>query len=185
MSWKSSEINNCSWIISTVLESLFYSSSCCQTCFPTIVGPMNRLWELILKMFLHSPEMNRSVFFSIHLLWMTKKINYFLRYLIFGERIFPWFNINPIPFVQWERFLVKSQQVFFFVVFSFAFDRHAKSFALSFNAYYSSWSSGISLPLLFKFITNLFDPWEILTQKWVLSLFKDIILTSTPCLPCK
>ena len=23
--------------------------------------------------------------------------NYFLRYLIFGERTFPWFNIDPIP----------------------------------------------------------------------------------------
>ena len=43
----------------------------------------------------------------------------------------------------------------------------------------------ISVSLLFKFITNLFDPWEILTQEWVLSLFKDIILISTPYLPCK
>ena len=37
----------------------------------------------------------------------------------------------------------------------------------------SSWHSGISVSLLFKFITNLFDPWEILTEEWVLSLFKD------------
>ena len=28
--------------------------------------------------------------------------------------MFPWFNIDPI--FQWERFLVKSQQVLFFVV---------------------------------------------------------------------
>ena len=41
-------------------------------------------------------------------------------------------------FFQWERFLVKSQQVLFFVGFAFAFDRHAQSFALSFNAYSSS-----------------------------------------------
>ena len=52
MSLKSSEINNCSWIISGVLESPFYSSSCCQTCFPSIVRPMNRSWECILKIFL-------------------------------------------------------------------------------------------------------------------------------------
>ena len=32
-------------------------------------------------------------------------------------------------FFPWERFLVKSQQVLFFVVFAFAFDRHAKSFS--------------------------------------------------------
>ena len=69
--------------------------------------------------------------------------------------------------------------------FASAFDRHAKSFLSSFNAYSSSWPSGISVSLLFKFITNLFDPWEILTQEWALSLFKDIILTSTPYLPCK
>ena len=38
---------------------------------------MNRLWELILKIFLHSPEMNCSIFFSMYLLRMTKKMNYF------------------------------------------------------------------------------------------------------------
>ena len=81
---------------STGLESPFYSS-CCQTCFPSIVRPMNRLCELILKIFFHSPEMNRSTLFSMYLLRMTKKMNYFLRYLIFRERIFPWFNIDPCP----------------------------------------------------------------------------------------
>ena len=99
MSFKSSEINSCSWTINTVLESPFYSSSCCRpTCFPSIVRPKHRFWQLILRIFLHSPEMNRSLFFSLHLFWMTKTINYFLRYLVFGERIFPWFNIDPIPF---------------------------------------------------------------------------------------
>ena len=42
--------------------------------------------------------------------------------------------------------------------FAFAFDRHAKSFALSFYAYSSSCSSGFSVSLLFKSATNLFDP---------------------------
>ena len=37
----------------------------------------------------------------------------------------------------------------------------------------------------FKFNTNLSDSREILTQEWMLSLFKDINLTSTPCLPCQ
>ena len=57
--------------------------------------------------------------------------------------------------------------------FAFAFDRHTKSFAFNFNAYSSTWSSGMSVSLLFKFITNLFDQWEFLTQERVLSLFKD------------
>ena len=97
MSLKSSEINNCSWSISTVLESSFYSSSCCQACFPSSGRPVNRLWELTLKIFFHSPEMNRSIFFSKYFLWVTKKMDHFLRNLVLGERLFPWFNIDPIP----------------------------------------------------------------------------------------
>ena len=31
----------------------------------------------------------------------------------------------------------------------------------------------------------LFDPWEIMTQEWELSVFVDIILISSPYLPCK
>ena len=89
MSLKSSEIHNCSWSISTVLESpLISSSSCCQAYFPPTVRPMNRLWELILKIFLHSPELNGSIFFSMHLLWMTKKIHHFLRYFKIGKQYF-------------------------------------------------------------------------------------------------
>ena len=83
-----------------------------------------------------------------------------------------------------KTFSYKTSPVFILTTFG-AFDRHAKSFAFSFNAYSSSWSSGISVSLLFKFITNLFDPWEILTQEWVLSLSKDQILISTPYLPCQ
>ena len=43
----------------------------------------------------------------------------------------------------------------------FAFNRHAKSFALSFNAYSSRGDLRvISDSLLFKFIPNSFDPWD-------------------------
>ena len=115
MSLKSSEINNYSWNISAVRIFPFRSSSCCQACFPTIVRPIRNLWKLTLKIFFDSPEMNRSIFFSMHLLWMTKKKRYFLRYLIIGGRIFPWFNVNRLPSSNgdwsWWRF-----QVLFFVV---------------------------------------------------------------------
>ena len=97
MTLKSSKVKNFSWRISSILKSSFYSSSCCQACFPSIVRPMNRLWELILKIILNSLELNCSVFFSLYCLRVSKKKRYFLRYLIFGERIFPWFNIDPIP----------------------------------------------------------------------------------------
>ena len=56
---------------------------------------MRRMQEMFPKIFFNSPELNCSIFFSMHLLWMTKKIHYFLRYIIIGERIFPWFNISP------------------------------------------------------------------------------------------
>ena len=79
---------------------LFCSSSCCQAYFPSIVRPMNRLWELVLKIFFSSPEMNRSILFSMYLLRMTKKMNYFLRNFVLRERMFPWFNINPLPFIH-------------------------------------------------------------------------------------
>ena len=69
--------------------------------------------------------------------------------------------------------------------FASAFDRLAKSPALNFNAKTSNCISEVSCSLLFKFVTNLFKPWEILTHEWELSLFTDIILISTPYLPCR
>ena len=97
LQWRnSSKMNNCSWIINTTLELLFLLLL--PNMNPSIIRPVNRLQEWILKIFLHSPEMNRSIFFSMHLLRMTKKMNYFLRNIVLGERTFPWFNVNPIPF---------------------------------------------------------------------------------------
>ena len=174
VSLKSSEINNYSWTISEALEYPFYSSSCCQTCFLSIVRRMNTLWELNLKIFLHSPELCRSVFFSMHLLWMTNSEKYY----------FPG-SMSIQLLVSMGTILGEESAFFLLCDFAFAFDRHAKAFALNFIAYSSSWSSGTSVSLLFKFITNWFDPWEILTQEWVLSLFKEKILTSTPYLSCK
>ena len=69
--------------------------------------------------------------------------------------------------------------------FAAAFDRHAKSLASYFNAYSLNWTCEVSCSLLFKFVTNLFRPWEILTQEWELSSFIDITLIPTPYLPCR
>ena len=136
------------------------------------------------KILFSSSELNCPIIFSMHLLSMTKKMNQFLRYFIIGEWIFQWFNIGPSSFpnrkCSWRKTAGSLLRGF-----ALAFDRHPKSFAFNFNAYSSSWSSGISCSLLFKFITNLFGPWEVLTQEWVLSLFTDEILMSTPYFPCK
>ena len=110
--------------------------------------------------------MNHSIIFSLYLLRMSKKMAYFLRNLVRRERMIPWFNINPIPFIHRnDTWWINSR--FPSCGFAFAFDRHAKSFTFSCNACSSGWSSGTSVSLLFESITNLFDPWEILTQEWV------------------
>ena len=74
-------------------------------------------------------------------------------------------------------------------VFSFAFHRLDLSHAFNFNAYSSNCTSEVSCSLsscsLFKFVTDLFKPWEIVYHVWELSLFTDEILISTQYLPCK
>ena len=98
MSLKSSEINNCSWIISTVLESVLVSSSSCHAFLPLAVRPVMTTREMFLKILFNSPELNCSVIFSKYLFVMTKKMNQFLRHIIIGDWIFSWFNISPISF---------------------------------------------------------------------------------------
>ena len=100
MSLKSSEMNNYSWNVSAVLKSPFCPSSFCQASFPSIVRPIRNLCKLTLKMFLNSPEMNRSIIFSLYLLRMLKKMDDFLWNFVHRERMIPWFNINPIPFIH-------------------------------------------------------------------------------------
>ena len=125
MTLESSEINNYSWIISTVLESPFCSSSCCQTCFPSTVRPMNRLWAWILKIFLNSPEMNRSILFSMYFLWMTKKMNHFLRNLVLGE------NVSPIQFLlSMGTILGEEPASSLLCCFAFAFAGACKIFCI-------------------------------------------------------
>ena len=48
--------------------------------------------------------------------------------------------------------------------FALAFDRLEKSLAFNLNAYSSNCTSEVSCSWLFKFVTNLFKPWEILTM---------------------
>ena len=95
-------------------------------------------WEWILKIFLYSPETKRSIFFSMYLLRMTKKMNYFLQYLVLGERE----NVSLVQyrsnsFFPWERLLVKPAGSLL-CRFVFAFNRLGQSFASNCNAYSSS-----------------------------------------------
>ena len=176
MSLKSSETNNCSWRISTVLVSFLVSSSC-HVFLPLAIRPMRATQEIFLEIFFFSPELNCSIIFSMHMLSMTKKMNQCLRYFPGSMSIQFLLPIGTILGEEPASSLLCG--------FALDFDRHAQSFASNLNAYSSSWTSGISCSMLFKFVTNLFKPGEILTQEWVLSLFTDEILISTPYLPCK
>ena len=64
MALKSSELQDCSWWISTVLVSLLVSSSSCHAFLPLFVRPMMTIQEVFLKIVFDSPEFNRSIIFS-------------------------------------------------------------------------------------------------------------------------
>ena len=49
------------------------------------------------NIFFHSPQLDRSVIFSLYFLRMSKKMDYYLQIFVRRERVIPWFNINPIP----------------------------------------------------------------------------------------
>ena len=134
-------------------------------------------WTMIMKRIFYSPEFNRSIIVP-RLISISKKIDQFLRHWIIGERIFLWFNISPSSLPKtygscgWAGRIAS-------LWFCFAFDRLAKSPAFNFNAYSSNCISEVSCSLsswslLFKFVINLFKPWEILTHEWT-----DLILIST------
>ena len=162
MSLKSSEINNCSWIISAELIPPFCSSSCCQACFPKIVRPIRRsLWKLTLKTILNSPELNCSVFFSLYYLRVSKKMDYFLRNLVRRERRISWFNINPLSFINRNdaRWIINkfSPLWFCFCLWSGLQNPSPSVVTLVLQADLQDF---LVLLLLFESITNLFDPWK-------------------------
>ena len=68
----STEIKNCSRIIRAILISPFWTCSCCQTRFPTLIKPMLYLWKLISKMKFNSPEFNCSIFSRCNI-WLCRR----------------------------------------------------------------------------------------------------------------
>ena len=70
---------------------------------------------------------------TLYMLRMTKKMDYFLRNLTIGERIFP--GSMSIDFLlPMETSLGEEPAGSLLCGFAFAFDRHAKSFTFSCNA---------------------------------------------------
>ena len=173
MSLKSSEINNYSWTVSAVLLSPF-------------APPLRNLWKLTLKMFLNSPEMNCSIMFSLYLLRMSKKMGYFLRNVVRRERerVIPGsISIQFFHLSEWCS--VNNQQVLFFAVL-----------LLPLIGMQNPSHSVVTLVLradllefLFHCCSNRSQTYLFHEKFWSRSecclLFKDQILISTPCLPCR
>ena len=128
--------------------SPFRSSSCCQAYFPTIVRPINSLWNLILKIILDSPELNYSVFFSLYYLRVSKKIDHFLRDLVRREREESPGSIS-IHFLSFIGMMLGKSTGSLLCGFAFAFDLAAKSFIFSCDACSSGRSAGTSVLLWF------------------------------------
>ena len=96
MTLKSSEIQDYSWRISTLLKSFLVSSSSCHaccssTCRQTNEDNMGNISEIVFSY----PAFNCSIIFSMYLFSMRKTMDRFLRYIVIGEWIFAWFNIGP------------------------------------------------------------------------------------------
>ena len=172
---KSSEIHDYSWRISAVLVFFLISSSSMHA-FHLLSDQWmdcgNWFWRFSLILQWIAPSSSQCICWE----WRKRNVTFFDT--TYSEREYFPGSISIRFLLSVGKILGEKPAGSLLCGFAFAFDRHKKSFAL--NAYYSSWSSGISCSLLFKFITNLFYPWEILTQEWVLSLFKDQILISTP-----
>ena len=168
MSLKSSEMNNCSWNISAVLISSFLL----LLLLPSMLSNDHRTNKVLMEI---DSEENP---------W-SSRIELLRRLLVvlFESVEEDWLlssksrtqNINPLSFIG--MMLGKSTGSLL-CGFAFAFDLAAKTFAISCDACSSGRSAGTSVSLLFESITNLFDPWEILTQDWELSFDFNSLFTA-------
>ena len=182
MTLKSSEVQDCSWWISTILVSFLVSSSSCHAFLPPVVRPMRAIQEMFLKLSFNSPELNCSIIFSMYMFSMTKKMNQFLRHFKIGDWIFSTSVqvLSRIGIVLWKNWQVLVFVVLLLPLIGMQNPSHPilthilRAELLEFPARCCSNSRPIC-----------FEPWEIPTQEWELSLFMDMILISTPYLPCK
>ena len=122
--------------------------------FHRIVRPMNRLWEWILKIFLYSQKWNaqsssRCTFCE----WRRRWITFFETSYSERER-FPG-SISIQFLLSMGTILGEELAGSLLCGFAFAFDRHTNLSHSVVTHYSSSWSSGISVSLLFKSITKL------------------------------
>ena len=132
-------------------------------------------------MFFDSPEVNLSILFSMYLLRMTKKMDYFLRNFVRRENV-SLVQYQSTFFHSSERLLVNSQQVPFFVVLLLPLI----GMQIPSHSVVTVVLQADLQELLCRCCSNRSQIYliheKILTHESVLSLLKDIVLISTPCL---
>ena len=189
MTLKSSEIKNfLSWWISTILKYFLVSSAFCLCTRPLFIRPMLRSFKIVPKMIFNlensiTPSSSRS-----RLPWRRRVLSCFDTGWSMTNNLVVQYRSKFFP--QWVQFLWMNWQKY---VFAFLFlpligsQKQIHSFlkAQSSNCISDVSCSLSSCSLFLNSVTNLFKPWEILTQEWELSLFINSIIISTPFLPCK
>ena len=176
MTLKISEIKNfLSWRFSTILKYLLVASISCHFALfhqtnieSSQIRPEDYLFNLQNSIAPSSSRCNcpcrRRVFslFATGYAWLDWALGSISVY-----------NLTRIGTV-----LVNEQAEVGLLGFALAFDRLAKANTFVFNASASVFVSEVSCSLSsyslsIKSVTNLFNPWEILTHEWELSLFTD------------
>ena len=148
---------------------LFLFPPPCHAALPLLIRPMMTIQEMFLKIIfilqnsIAPSSSHRRLSFHDEEDWSVSLTlhNRRLSILMFQHRskIFP-----PIRIV-----LVDELAEYRLCGFALVFDRLAKSPAFQLNAHSSNCISEFSCSL-FKLVTNIFNPWEILTHEWELSL---------------
>ena len=124
----------------------------------------------------HFLVLSASWYFTIPLT-MTKKNTQLFWHWAIDWRIISWLDISPL-LSPMGKVLVDGLARVRLRGFALAFDRLAKASTFVFNAKLSNCISEVScsllsFSLLLKSATNLFKPWESLTDGWEVSLFTD------------
>ena len=122
---------------------------------------------------------------------MTKKSTQLFWHWVGDMRISCWLYISPRSFTDgYSSFWWASRSTSSWSCFSLWSARNSKYIRLQ-SKFFELHFRGFLLVVVvlhvvaLKSVTYLFKPWKILTHEWELSLFTDLILISTPYLPCR
>ena len=132
----SSEVQNSSCRISTILKPFLVSSSSCHDAHPLFIRPMLKLHKMVPKMLFFLANSIAPSYSRGNPPWRRRLFNFFVFWIING-RIILWLNIGPNSFRRWAG---RNTSLWF----RFDFDRLANSTAFKFNAHSSNCISEVS-----------------------------------------